>query len=418
MAAPLTDSVTLDLTAPAGSFAIAEATVAGSIVTLNCAATETGCAGDAVRMSFSNDGTAWSAPLPLAATHSWDLNAAGEGTYTVYARYGDLLGNWSDPPYSDTVVVDLPSEDTAPPEFSLLSPTDGATGVSPVTSFGCIVRDLGSGVDTTSVTARLDGTAVARSVTPLSGGRYQVVAYPPGSLAEETLYPVSVTAADLAETPNLGTATWSFTTGALGEDPQPPAPPTGFTGSLDEDCVVQLDWNASAEPDVVAYRVSYGIWPSGPATQLAYQSEIGAAVADLPDGDYWFGVLARNSFGQESPLALLPAALTIACAEEDPDDPGLPDLNSMHSGEIWPPGVLTTRPDEPLRVANLGRGWVVRIFTVSGRLVYDHRATAEGEDFTWSLLNREGARVAKGLYLVRVFKGDGSLVEEGKYLRR
>jgi hypothetical protein len=45
-------------------------------------------------------------------------------------------------------------------------------------------------------------------------------------------------------------------------------------------------------------------------------------------------------------------------------------------------------------------------------------ATSEGEDFTWDLLNREGSRVAKGLYLVRVFRSDGEFEREGYYVSR
>lgn len=415
MSQPVSDSVTLDLTPPAGSFAIAEDTVAGSLVTLNCAATDAGCAGDAISMSFSNNGTAWSAPEPLAPTRSWDLGAQGEGTYTVRARYSDGAGNWSDPPLSDTVVVDLPSDDTVAPEFTMLSPANGATGVSPTTYFGCIVRDLGSGVDTTSVVARLDGAVVARSVTPMSGSRYQVVAYPPSGLAESTTYPVSIAAVDLAETPNAGTASWSFTTGTTSEDAEPPAAPTGLTAVLDEDCAVVLDWDASSDPNVVAYRVSYGQWPDGPATALAYQTEIGALIPNLPDGDYWLGVLARNNMGQESALALLPAAFTVLCDEDDPDQPDLEP--TLEYGQLYPPGVMVDDRDAALKT-KLRRGWTVRIFTVSGRLVYGYRAELESEDFTWSLLNREGSRVSKGLYLVRVFDAAGSAVSEGKYLRR
>lgn len=423
MTDPLSDTVTLDDTPPAGSFDIIEDTVESSTVTLDCEASESGCAGTDVTMSFSNDGVSWSPPEVLAASRSWDLGAVGEGEYTVYARYGDATGNWSDPPLSDTVLLDLPSDDLVPPEIYYFSPTDGATDVDPLINIAFMLRDLGSGVDTESVSMALDGEPLPFTVNDFSGGRYMVIAAPPGGLDTETSYTVTAGAADLADPSNGAEASWSFTTGGGGEETQPPSPPTGLAAELDESCNLIVSWNPSSEPDVIAYRVSWGEWPDGAASQLEYQTEIGASLVDLPETDYWLGVLALNNSGLESSLSTLPGALTVNCGSSgdpgDPEDPGDgPDFDSLGQGEIWPPGILRDQPEALLSVANLGSGWRVRVFTVSGRLVHDFRAETEGEDFTWNLLNRGGSRVAKGLYLVRVFDTGGGLVKEGYYLRR
>ena len=341
------------------------------------------------------------------------------GSYTVYARYGDALGNWSDPPLSDTVLLDLPAADDLPPEVWSLAPADGATGVDPRSNVACLVRDLGSDVDTTNVELRVNGVAVPRRVLPV-GGRYLVVGNPPAILAENTTYGASVTAADLAEPPNGVTVSWDFSTGTLADETQPPSPPTDLTAAVNGDCDVSVGWSASAEAGVIAYRVAYGEWPDGSATDLEWQTEIGVVIAGLPDGEYWLGASALDNVGQESALATLGRSLVVDCGgmPGTPGQPGNPDLDGLARGEIYPPGVIVAEVQPPLSVANLGQGWVVRIFTVSGRLVEDFHAETDGEDFTWDLLNREGSRVAKGLYLVRVFDDGGGTVREGYYLNR
>ena len=426
MSEPVTASVTLDATAPDGAFNIEELVVEGSQVTLSCDASESGCAGSAVTMSFSNNGVSWSSPEPLASTRVWDLAATGEGVYTVYARYADALGNVSDPPLSDTVELDLPSDDTTPPEIYGLTPADGAEGVNLTSSVAFMVRDIGSGVDTESLGMAVDGDAMPITFVQITAGRYMVVTEP-GGLEPNTTYTIGAGATDLADPANLAAVVWTFTTGENAEETQPPAPPTGLAVDVDAECAISVDWYPSSDPNVVAYRVAWGEWPDGEASHLEYQTEIGASLTGQPDGSYWVSVLALDMYGLESPQTRVGEAVVLNCSgdpgdPEDPEDPELPglepDFGSLSQGEIWPPGVIVDRPNTALSVANMGRGWTVRIFTVSGRLVYSHRAETDGEDFTWDLLNRKGSRVAKGLYLVRVFDVGGGLVKEGKYLRR
>ena len=421
MTSPVSDGATLDDSAPAGSFDIVEDMVELSVVTLSCSASDAGCGGPDVSMSFSNDGIAWSPIEPLAGSVIWDLAAQGEDVYTVYARYGDGAGNWSDPPLSDTVVLDLPPEDQTPPELYDFQPEDGATGVllSPTLAF--MVRDLDSGVDVSSLALELNGQALASQSFPFSGGRYMVTAIPPEPLAAETAFVVRASAADLSDPPNAASHTWQFTTGSGGDEAQPPAPPTGLSAGVDDSCTVSVNWEPSAEPSVIAYRVSYGAWPEGVATELEFQDHVGTQVAGLEDGEYWFAVRALDNIGQESADARLAESVLLACdvvedPGEDPEDPPAGPL--WDAGEIWPPGVMVDDRQAPLRVHNLQPGWTVRIFSVSGRLVRAHRAQAEGEEFTWNLLNSEGGHVSSGLYLVRVFGANGQLVNEGYYLWR
>lgn len=56
------------------------------------------------QMKFSNDNSSWSAEEAYATTKSWVL-PAGDDQKTVYVRYKDNSGNWSQS-YSDTIILD------------------------------------------------------------------------------------------------------------------------------------------------------------------------------------------------------------------------------------------------------------------------------------------------------------------------
>ncbi len=59
-------------------------------------------------MQFSNDNIAWSEPEPFSDTRSWEL-PAGYGTKTVYAKFKDSIGNWSEP-VTDTIAYPAPGD--------------------------------------------------------------------------------------------------------------------------------------------------------------------------------------------------------------------------------------------------------------------------------------------------------------------
>ncbi|MBN2170046.1 MAG: heparinase II/III family protein [Candidatus Krumholzibacteriota bacterium] len=417
MDTPASDTVTLDQTPPAALFDIVEPAVAGTFVTLECSAEDAGCAGGAT-VSFSNDGVAWSPPQAVpGGTLDWDLEAQGEGVYTVWARFADALGNVTSPPLSDTVMLELSDEDVAPPELYQFRPTDGATGVALSPTVAFMVADLAAGVDTTSIELILNGEPLAVWILPFDAGRFMVRGLLDGQLEPETSYVAVARAADLADAHNEGEASWSFTTGtSQGQDTQAPSPPAGLTAEVDTERAVVVDWDPSPEPDVVAYQVSYGPWPLGGAcTTFAFQTQIGKLVEDLDEGDYWFGVTALDGSGNFSALSVVAEPVTVGPEGQDtPDDPDGP----RDQGTISPPGVVIGSERVPLTVSALGRDWTVRLFTVSGRLVLEYTARTEGEEWTWDLLNDHGREVARGLYLVRVHDAQGSLVNEGYYVFR
>ena len=54
-------------------------------------------------MKFSNDNITYSTPESYATTRAWTLTS-GDGTKTVYAKFKDSAGSWSNA-YTDTIVL-------------------------------------------------------------------------------------------------------------------------------------------------------------------------------------------------------------------------------------------------------------------------------------------------------------------------
>ncbi len=111
----VTVTVKSDTTPPSGTIKInndAPYTRTTS-VTLNLSATDTGGSG-LYQMRFSNDNITWSTPEAYATTKNWTLTS-GNGTRTVYAKFSDKAGNWSNA-VSDTIILD-----TTKPTISYIS---------------------------------------------------------------------------------------------------------------------------------------------------------------------------------------------------------------------------------------------------------------------------------------------------------
>ncbi|MCX5768964.1 MAG: Ig-like domain-containing protein [Candidatus Hydrogenedentes bacterium] len=98
-------------------------------------------------MSFSNDGTIWSPPVPYVITYPWTL-AGPDGLNTVYVKFMDNLGNESNPPASDDINLD-----TAAPTGAM-SINDGATFTNTL-SLSVLVTSIDT--DVTDVRYSSDG---------------------------------------------------------------------------------------------------------------------------------------------------------------------------------------------------------------------------------------------------------------------
>jgi uncharacterized membrane protein len=130
VSAPISASITLDQTAPAGAIIInGGATLTKSTsVTLALSAVD---AGNVTQMQFSKDGVNFFAFEPFAATRVVTL-LPGDGLKTIYVRFKDAAGNVS-APISDSITLD-----TTPPTgtiaFTTPNPTTSATGVLALTA--------------------------------------------------------------------------------------------------------------------------------------------------------------------------------------------------------------------------------------------------------------------------------------------
>ena len=108
-----------DTTPPTGTIIINS----GDAVTNNPTVTLTLTCDDNVgctQMQFSNDNVTYSTPEPYGTTTSWTL-LPGDGTKTVYARFGDDAENWSTA-YTDTIYLDLYTK-----SLLHMNGTDGST---------------------------------------------------------------------------------------------------------------------------------------------------------------------------------------------------------------------------------------------------------------------------------------------------
>ncbi len=95
-----------DVTPPTGTISInyGAPVTDTTLVNLQLFATDSGGGIEpSGQMQFSNDDTNWSTAEPYAITKSWTLSTGG-GTKTVYVKFKDSLGNWSQA-YSDTIIL-------------------------------------------------------------------------------------------------------------------------------------------------------------------------------------------------------------------------------------------------------------------------------------------------------------------------
>jgi hypothetical protein len=98
-------------------------------LTLNAEDAEHGM-GAGSAMIFSNNGVTWSDPEPYKTNKAWELSD-GEGLKTVYAKFKDAAGNWSDI-CSDSIIFIPP--DTASPDVPV-NLTVSPSGWSSTNSF-------------------------------------------------------------------------------------------------------------------------------------------------------------------------------------------------------------------------------------------------------------------------------------------
>ncbi len=98
-----------------------------TFVTLNLSAQDNSGGsgmGNGAQMQFSNDSKTWPSPETYTITKAWTL-LSGDGTKTVYVKFKDAAGNWSQA-YSDAIILD-----TTKPAITITMPQNGAVITGP-----------------------------------------------------------------------------------------------------------------------------------------------------------------------------------------------------------------------------------------------------------------------------------------------
>ena len=111
----------IDAIAPTGSIKINNDSfyANSTFVSLNLSAQDNTGGSGLSQMQFSNNNVTWSSPEAYVTTKTYTL-ALGDATKTVYVKFKDKAGNWSNP-VSDSIILD-----TQPPVIVITSPQNGA----------------------------------------------------------------------------------------------------------------------------------------------------------------------------------------------------------------------------------------------------------------------------------------------------
>lgn len=121
----------VDNISPTGTITIlndAEKTDSRSVA-LTLSADDTGSGmEEGAQMKFSNDESSWSTPESYSTTKQWTLTS-GNGTKTVYVKFKDAAGNWSDS-INDTITLDTTQQIPKPKPPVLASPQNNASDQS------------------------------------------------------------------------------------------------------------------------------------------------------------------------------------------------------------------------------------------------------------------------------------------------
>lgn len=177
--APVSDTVTLDTSAPTGTVSIeggAEYTSSTSVVlTLSSA--------DAAEMRLQNDGGAWTAWEAYAVTRSWAL-PAGDGAKTVCVEFRDAAGNVSLGEISDAITLDTTGPAASVADEGLYTPStselkaaiSASDAESGVASYQYAVGTTAGGTDVVGWTGSSSAEITAGGLSLSPGVTYYISA--------------------------------------------------------------------------------------------------------------------------------------------------------------------------------------------------------------------------------------------------
>lgn len=316
--------------------------------------------------------------------------------------------------YSIERQVDIVGTDNTPPVITSHTPASGATNVPLDASVVFWIEDTQSGVDSNAVNVTINGSPPDRMTFSGTPAQYIVTCEVTGGFSPQATVNVAVQASDLATPANAMGASWSFTTGSAADT----APPTFC-------CVSPANGAVSVDP---GSAVSFGVSDAGAGVDLtAIDFRInGQPVLYDMTGDEQDAVITFTNPGGFTPGSTVNVSVG-AC-----DLSAGRNCNTLNfsfgvasggvaslvtPGSIYPNGYWVNDPARPLEVRNIPHGWVVRIFDLGGHEVRSFRNDdPAAADWSWNFTNDRGERVARALYLVRVFSNGGDLQQSGRFV--
>jgi hypothetical protein len=198
---PVSDTIVLDTVAPSGTVSIAGGAAITGTTSVTVAVPATDTTSGINQVALSNDGSTWTAQA-YASSAAWILTP-GDGNKTVWVKWQDSAGNWSDPA-SDMIVLDTTVPDTVAP--TAIGPTktlvvsSSVTGGKPTIRFGWSRSDVGSGVHHYEFGLSTDGGAYTTVASSLASPTFD------RALAPGHTYRAAVRATDVAG--NVGA--WAY----------------------------------------------------------------------------------------------------------------------------------------------------------------------------------------------------------------
>ncbi len=334
-----------------------------------------------------------------------------KGTHYVAVRAYDNTGAFSG--FSSEREVTVLGVDVRAPQIIVASPRDGAADIALNASILFVVADGQTGVDRASIDVRINGAA-PRTVT-INGDStsFAVVCEPEGDLPQNSTVTVSVSTADLAESPNSASASWSFSTGTS-SDASPPVlvaqDPAPGAKNVDPAATIRVRFSDASGISVpsIEFMVNGSVVTDTTLTfhddgglTVQYDNEAGFDPGSTVDVRVAVSDLASNSTVQQFSFEVRRAATQ--------------SNNSL--AKIVPDGYWAHDVSRPMEVRNLPRGWTVKIFDTAGYEVRNFKnSQSDGIDWVWNFENDHGRRVAKSLYLIRVIDEAGSVRSSGRFV--
>ncbi len=358
------------------------------------------------------------APAPAGEAESYLLTGLDPASaYGVAMRTSDAAGNGSE--LSNTLHVETPASPPPPDAVLDLIVTGIGAAWIDITWTAPAAHDAGGSA------AAYEIACVREEITPEAWAELPKLPAPPtpaaagnrehlrvSALESDETYWVALRSADEAGRWSDLSNVVTVSTPAEGEeDREPPAPPNAPLADVNADRHdVTLTWLRSLEDDVLGYHV-YG--RSADRTSRDRLTDVVVQETnwsfELPDRtrNYFVSLSAVDRAGNESAWGAEVAVLSEALDLRGPFPHPIEDEGRFQ---------LVLPPDASGRVSVKAR-----IFSASGQLVrrwIDEAFPPGGEvTLTWDTRNDHGARVAPGLYFLKLEAGTGAKLTK-VYVRR